>query len=96
MPAGLAPEVAGALGVSNDRVQLRGAKGVKQGAGSFSSVASKMEQKLSQRTREGMQSALDTLMKKWMDAVETKDEKIKHDFRGGLEKLVKNSAEENS
>lgn len=51
--------------------------------------------RLSQKTREGMQSALDTLMKKWMDAVETKDEKIKHDFRGGLEKLVKNSAEEN-
>ena len=51
--------------------------------------------RLSQKTREGMQSALDTLMKKWMDAVETKDEKVKHDFRGGLEKLVKNSAEEN-
>ena len=27
--------------------------------------------KLSQKTREGMQSALDSLMKKWMDAVET-------------------------
>ena len=51
--------------------------------------------RLSQKTREGMQSALDTLMKKWMDAVETKDDKVKHDFRGGLEKLVKNSAEEN-
>ena len=44
--------------------------------------------RLSQKTREGMQSALDTLMKKWMDAVETKDDKVKHDFRGGLEKLL--------
>ena len=51
--------------------------------------------KLSQKTREGMQSALDTLMKKWMDAVETKDTKVKDDFKCGLEKLVKNSAEDN-
>lgn len=51
--------------------------------------------KLSQKTREGMQSALDTLMKKWMDAVETKDEKVKNDFKCGLEQLVKNSAEDN-
>lgn len=51
--------------------------------------------KLSQKTREGMQSALDTLMKKWMDAVETKDVKVKDDFKCGLEKLVKNSAEDN-
>ena len=51
--------------------------------------------KLSQKTREGMQSALDTLMKKWMDAVETKDGKVKDDFKCGLEKLVKNSAEDN-
>ena len=52
-------------------------------------------EKLSAKTREGMQSALDTLMKKWMDAVNTKDEKVKTDFRSGLEKLVHNSAEEN-
>ena len=51
--------------------------------------------KLSQKTREGMQSALDTLMKKWMDAVETKDNKVKDGFKDGLEKLVKNSAEDN-
>lgn len=51
--------------------------------------------KLSQKTREGMQSALDTLMKKWMDAVETKDGKVKDGFKDGLEKLVKNSAEDN-
>lgn len=51
--------------------------------------------KLSQKTREGMQSALDTLMKKWMDAVETKDEKVKNDFKCGLEQLVQNSAEDN-
>lgn len=57
--------------------------------------ANERNQKLSQKTREGMQSALDTLMKKWMDAVETKDEKVKHDFKGGLEKLVSQSAEDN-
>tara|TARA_B100001758_G_scaffold133848_2_gene115228 strand:+ start:2473 stop:3042 length:570 start_codon:yes stop_codon:yes gene_type:complete len=57
--------------------------------------ANDRNQKLSQKTREGMQSALDTLMKKWMDAVETKDEKVKHDFKGGLEKLVSQSAEDN-
>lgn len=52
-------------------------------------------EKLSAKTREGMQSALDTLMKKWMDAVNTKDEKVKTDFKSGLEKLVHNSAEDN-
>ena len=52
-------------------------------------------EKLSQKTREGMQSALDTLMSKWMDAVNTKDDKVKTDFKHGLEKLVHNSAEDN-
>ncbi len=37
-------------------------------------------EKFSARTREGMQSALDSLMKKWMDACETKDEKCKEQF----------------
>ena len=57
--------------------------------------ANERNSKLSQKTREGMQSALDTLMKKWMDAVETKDDRVKHDFKGGLEKLVSQSAEDN-
>jgi hypothetical protein len=52
-------------------------------------------EKFSARTREGMQSALDSLMKKWMDACETKDEKCKEHFKHGMEKLVANSAEEN-
>ena len=52
-------------------------------------------EKFSARTREGMQSALDSLMKKWMDACETKDEKCKEQFKQGMEKLVHNSAEEN-
>ena len=52
-------------------------------------------EKFSQRTREGMQSALDSLMKKWMDAVETKDDKCKEEFKKGMEKLVQNSAEDN-
>ena len=51
-------------------------------------------EKMSAKTREGMQSALDTLMKKWMDAVETKDDKIKDQFKDGMNKLVQNSAEE--
>ena len=51
--------------------------------------------KLSQKTREGMQAALDTLMTKWMDAVRKDDDKVKTEFKCGLEKLVKNSAEDN-
>jgi hypothetical protein len=51
--------------------------------------------KFSARTREGMQSALDSLMKKWMDACDTKDDKCKEQFKHGMEKLVQNSAEEN-
>lgn len=52
-------------------------------------------EKFSARTREGMQSALDTLMQKWMDAVETKDEKCKEEFKRGMKGLVDKSAEEN-
>lgn len=76
-------------------------KYVKQMEAQNSDLASKLKDamdrngKLSQKTREGMQSALDTLMKKWMDAVDTKDEKVKNDFKCGLEKLVQNSAEDN-
>ena len=58
-------------------------------------VALERNDKLSVKTREGMQSALDTLMKKWMDAVETREGKVKDDFKDGLQKLVANSAEEN-
>jgi hypothetical protein len=52
-------------------------------------------EKLSMKTREGMQSALDTLMKKWMDAVDTKDDAVKNNFKSGLESLVSKSAEDN-
>lgn len=52
-------------------------------------------EKFSARTREGMQSALDSLMKKWMDACETKDEKCKEQFQHGMKKLVEHSAEDN-
>jgi len=51
--------------------------------------------KLSAKTREGMQSTLDTLMKKWMDTVETKDDKVKDSFKNGLTQLVEKSAEDN-
>jgi hypothetical protein len=57
--------------------------------------ATQRVEKFSARTREGMQSALDSLMKKWMDACETKDDKCKEQFKNGMEKLVQNSAEEN-
>ena len=59
------------------------------------SEAHQRVEKFSARTREGMQSALDSLMKKWMDACETKDDKCKEQFKNGMEKLVQNSAEEN-
>jgi len=65
------------------------------------SLSSKLQEaearngKLSAKTREGMQSALDSLMKKWMDAVETKDDKVKDSFKDGLNKLVEKSAEDN-
>lgn len=55
----------------------------------------KRNEKLSMKTREGMQSALDTLMKKWMDAVDTKDDAVKNNFKSGLESLVSKSAEDN-
>jgi len=52
-------------------------------------------QRMSAKTRESMQAAMDTLMKKWMDAVDTKDEVVKEDFKSGLDKLINHSAEEN-
>ena len=52
-------------------------------------------ERMSVKTRESMQSAMDTLMKKWMDAVDTKDEVVKTQFKTGRDKLVTNSAEEN-
>ena len=52
-------------------------------------------QRMSAKTRETMQAAMDTLMKKWMDAVETKDDSVKADFKTGLDKLINHSAEEN-
>ena len=51
--------------------------------------------RMSVKTRESMQSAMDTLMKKWMDTVDTKDEVVKTQFKTGLDKLVTSSAEEN-
>ena len=51
--------------------------------------------RMSQKTKAAMQSAMDTLMKKWMDAVETKDEAVKQQFKGGLDTLINKSADEN-
>lgn len=47
-------------------------------------------EKLSARTREGMQSALGTLMHTRMDAVASKEELQRH-----MDTLVNNSAQEN-
>ena len=69
-------------------------KGTRKAKRTESSELRERNGRLSQKTREGMQSALDTLMKKWMDSCET-GEKVKEDFKCGLEKLVKNSAEDN-
>lgn len=57
--------------------------------------ANSRNEKMAAKTKEGMQSALDTLMKRWMDAVETKDENVKDHFKQGMNKLVQNSAEDN-
>ena len=51
--------------------------------------------RMNQKTKAAMQSAMDTLMKKWMDAVETKDEVVKQQFKGGLDTLINKSADEN-
>ena len=51
--------------------------------------------RMSQKTKAAMQSAMDTLMKKWMDAVETKDDTVKQQFKGGLDTLINKSADEN-
>jgi len=67
---------------------------LQQRDGELNDAKSRVE-KFSQRTREGMQSALDSLMKKWMDAVETKDDNCKTEFKKGMERLVQNSAEDN-
>ena len=47
------------------------------------------------KTKEAMGSTLNTLMKKWMDAVETQDDRVKTGFKEGLDQLVENSAEDN-
>ena len=51
--------------------------------------------RMSQKTNAAMQSAMDTLMKKWMDAVETKDDTVKQQFKTGLDTLINKSADEN-
>ncbi len=51
--------------------------------------------RMSQKTKAAMQNAMDTLMKKWMDAVETKDDTVKHQFKTGLDTLINKSADEN-
>ena len=51
--------------------------------------------RMSQKTKAAMQSAMDTLMKKWMDAVETKDDTVKQQFKTGLDTLINKSADEN-
>jgi hypothetical protein len=52
-------------------------------------------ERMSVKTRESMQAAMDTLMKKWMDVMDTKDEVVKTQFKTGLDKLINHSVEEN-
>ncbi len=47
--------------------------------------------RISVKTREGIQSAMDTLMKKWMDVVDTKDEVVQEDFKSGLDNTTSRS-----
>eukprot|EP00960_Hanusia_phi_P056853 763388-Hanusia_phi.AAC.4 len=51
--------------------------------------------KLSEKTRQGMQHILDTILTKWVDAVDTKDEQVKKTFLDGMQRMVQNSAEDN-
>ena len=62
-------------------------------------AALEKQEKFGQKTKAGMQSALDTLMQKWMDAIqpvedEQRSQSCKDDFKKGLEKLVKNADED--
>lgn len=52
-------------------------------------------QSISQKVQESMRSFLENHMSKWMDAVETKNDSVKQDFRCGMDNLIKNSAEDN-
>eukprot|EP00960_Hanusia_phi_P024969 734541-Hanusia_phi.AAC.3 len=51
--------------------------------------------KLSEKTRQNMQHVLDTIMSKWVDAVDTKDDSVKKTFLEGMQRMVQNSAEDN-
>jgi cell division protein FtsB len=50
---------------------------------------------LSEKTQEAMQSFAETLLKKWVDACETKDPAVKSDFIEGVNNIIKNSDETN-
>jgi len=81
--------------MSNILSHIKGLESSNQDLQAQLNTAVERNGRLSAKTREGMQSALDSLMKKWMDAVETKDDKVKDQFKEGLTKLVSNSAEDN-
>lgn len=51
--------------------------------------------KISEKTRQNMQHVLDTIMTKWVDAVDTKDEQVKKTFLDGMQRMVQHSAEDN-
>merc|ERR1719253_1854008 len=46
---------------------------------------------LSEKTQEAMQSFAETLLKKWVDACETKSPAVKNDFIEGVNNIIKNS-----
>jgi len=47
------------------------------------------------KNRTAMESALNTMMTKWMNAVKTDDEKVKSEFKCGMEKLASEGDDQN-
>jgi len=88
-------KLGGTHDMSNVLAHIKGLETTNTALSAKLKTAEERNGRLSAKTREGMQSALDSLMKKWMDAVETKDDKVKDQFKDGLSKLVSNSAEDN-
>jgi len=70
-------------------------------SGTNKDLSTQLEQKdtrikaLSEKTQEAMQSFAQTLLKKWVDACETKDPAVKTDFIEGVNHIIKNSDETN-
>ena len=89
------PEGQGAADITNVLQHIKSLEDAKIELENRLRQSEQRAERMSVKTRESMQAAMDTLMKKWMDAVDTKDEAVKAQFKTGLDKLINNSAEEN-